>query len=269
MCPGLSSQHVGPCDSDADSSEFRQPQTHLRNNVRHHGADPSDIIIPPLTRETFIRVSRAFFLKRVQDIQEVVTGVRPGNYLQMVTGINIPQLISELLYSLRSVRSTAPYGYYISILPASLAQTTPNWWTFGEDNLENFITFTSMTKDRYMNVTFLKWVTWTEDPMFCYKHEQNDVGNVKLYTDDAPKSSDIYLLFIYEEMFVNPPFVYEEHSNPNIWNPIDSSTVCALIHKVKCVVILIKTHYWCDYWLYYSWKLSYEVLHFYNWEEEF
>lgn len=58
------------------------------------------VMVPPIVRDTFIRVCRALVLKRVQDVQEAVSGERPAHYLQMQRGLGVPQPVGNFCMQL-------------------------------------------------------------------------------------------------------------------------------------------------------------------------
>lgn len=168
------------------------------------------IMAPPITLANFIRVSRCLIAKRVQDTIAQRTGLEPAHFIRMSRGIKVPQPIGELLYALSPIRSTHPYDLFAPTLPARPNENIPQWWTFGENNLANFVAFISMTEDRYMHVEFPKAAFTDGRPLiFCSKHEADGMGTVRVY-NDAPTPADIYLRFVHEEFFVPPPFVFEQ-----------------------------------------------------------
>lgn len=59
--------------------------------------------------------------------------------------------------------------------------------------------------ERYMYVAFPKQTHIDGRPLIlCYKEEAPGLGRVKIYSD-VPTPANVYLLFMHEELFVNPP----------------------------------------------------------------
>lgn len=160
------------------------------------------LLVPAISRDDFIRVSRTMILKRLQNVYEGVTSIRPPHFIQMSLGITVPQPIGELLYALGPYRCTQLYGYYIFISSAQPVENIPDWRTFGQRNLTNYIVYCSRVKERYMQVAFPKQSHLHGRPLaICYKQEFNRLGRVKLFSD-VVTPADVCLRFVHEEFYV-------------------------------------------------------------------
>lgn len=168
------------------------------------------VLVPPILREEFLRVTRTIILKRLQDIEEYETGQQPQNALRLARVLDVPRPIGELLYAL------GPYycdlnGKQYQILPvARPAENIPDWFTVDVNLLTTYRLYIDMCRDRYSMVTYPRMTEMLGQPlMLTAKHEADDLGTVRAYLNCA-QPSDGFLRFVHEEFFVEPPFAYND-----------------------------------------------------------
>lgn len=163
------------------------------------------VIDPPITQADFLRMSRTLLLKRLQDLVEGTTGIRPENAIRLARTITVPQPLGELLYAL---------GYYYSqwngiryeLRPTPQPAQPEPWRQVDPAIVAHYRQFLEMTKERYRQCTFPKLNDLIGQPlMFCVKNEADNMCQI-LAPGPVPTPADSFLRFVHEEFFTAPPF---------------------------------------------------------------
>lgn len=95
-------------------------------------------------------------LKRIHDMQELTSGIRPQGYLNMTRNIPIPQPIAELLYAIGPYSSNVT-GRRFRVTAPAVPQQPEDWQQVGQNqDLAHFIQFCAMCQERYQMATFPK-----------------------------------------------------------------------------------------------------------------
>lgn len=161
------------------------------------------LIAPSISEDEYIRMSRTLLLKRLQDIQEYQTGIRPDGTIRMARGLEIPQPSAELLYALGPYFCDVNGRQYFTTYPPTPTQTPPNWYTLDPTILGNYRLLMDQVRSRYRTVLFPKSSECIGQPlMFTVGKEENGMKTVRA-SINVPTPADGFLRFVHEEFYTN------------------------------------------------------------------
>lgn len=168
------------------------------------------LIAPTITEDEYLRMSRTLVLKRLQDIVEFQSGIRPADAIRMARAVEVPMPTAELLYSL------GPYfcdvngkQYQLSYTPAP-ANNPPNWYTLDPAILSNYKLLMDQVTNRYMKTSFPKMSDITGQPtMFTVGLEQDGLKTIRASLN-VPTPADAFLRFVHEEYYTNVVPVFQD-----------------------------------------------------------
>lgn len=160
-----------------------------------------------INRQNFIRMWKTLVLKRVQDLHERHTGMRPQNYVRINRGIQIPGPLADLLHSLGSYKSTATGHRHVIDAPARPAVNPPNWWNLDEQ----ISTSWNATMDRaslyYVMKEFPSQNEWEDRPLMLTRLQAaNNNAQVVGWTNE-PRMTDAFIRLVNNELFAEHEYI--------------------------------------------------------------
>lgn len=160
------------------------------------------LIAPAITEDQYLQMTRTLVLKRLQDISEYQTGIRPNPCLAMSRSLNIPQPLGELLYALGPYYSNVHGRDYYPVAPARPAAAVPAWMNLDANILSDYRLLMDQVKSRYQTVPFPKMSDMNGQPLiFTISSEANDMNTVRA-SINTPQPSDAFLRFVHETDFI-------------------------------------------------------------------
>lgn len=167
------------------------------------------ILVAPITRANFIRVTKTLILRRLQDVVESFTCQRSPQTINIGRGTSVPEPIGELLYALGNYYCDWNGIQYALSEPPPPVANPPAFYTVDAAILSGFITFCRLAT-HYKMVPFPKMSDTIVLPlMLLTKNEHYQVGQVRSMSM-IPTQPDCYLRFVHEELFVQPPFDWND-----------------------------------------------------------
>jgi len=161
------------------------------------------LIAPAITQEDYVRMSRTILLRRLQDIVEYQTGVRPDNAIRMARSLETPQPLAELLFALGPYFADVNGRQYNLVYAPAPPQNPPPWYTLDPAILGNYRPLIDQVKHRFRTASFPKSNDINGQPlMFTVGREQNGMKSVRA-SNNVPKPSDGFLRFVHEEFFAD------------------------------------------------------------------
>lgn len=159
----------------------------------------------PITQVNFLRITRTLMLKRVQDIVEASTGVRPDQPIRIARTMPLPQPIGELFYAIGTYYCQWN-GIKYEITSSAPLVPPEDWRTLEPAQLANYRNFMEMTVDRYRQCPFPKLTDVIGQPlMMCVKDEVNNQCQIKS-PGPIPTPADAFIKFVNEEFITDMPF---------------------------------------------------------------
>lgn len=160
------------------------------------------LIAVDLTEAQYIQISRTFLLKRLQDIHEHQTGIRPPAPIQLARGFEVLRPSGELLYALGPYFCDLNGKQYHLTYPAAPNVDPPAWYALDAAILGRYRLFIDLVKNRYDLITFPKMSDMNGHPlMFTRGEEANDYKVVRASLN-IPQPSDAFLRFVHEDGFI-------------------------------------------------------------------
>lgn len=160
------------------------------------------LIAVDITPDQYIRMSRTILLKRLMDIHEYQTGVRPNPVLQFARGFDVLRPSAELLYALGPYFCETNGKQYHLTYPPPPQVDPPNWYTFDGPIYQNYRLFVDQVRQRYDTLSFPKMSDMNGHPlMFTRGQEANDLKSVRA-SINIPRPSDALLRFVHEDGFI-------------------------------------------------------------------
>lgn len=169
------------------------------------------MIIPEINVDDYVRISRTFLLKRLQDVVEYQSGIRPPGALQLARGFDVLRPSAELLYAL------GPYfcdldgkQYNLAIHPAGAVPE--NWRAIDNAILQNYRLLIDQVRNRYTLAPFPKMSEMQGHPLHFTVGQEEEQHKTVRSINNLPQPSDAFLRFVHEEFYVNNIPAYNDCS---------------------------------------------------------
>ncbi|KAG5862539.1 hypothetical protein JTB14_020196 [Gonioctena quinquepunctata] len=163
------------------------------------------VLDAPIEQAPFLQMIRTLILKRLQDLVEGATGIRPENPIRIARTLPVPQPIGELLYALGTYYAQWN-GIRYELRPSPTPAPPEPWRQLDPQIVANYRQFMDMTTTRYRQCPFPKMSDLIGQPlMFCCKNEADNQCQI-LAPGPVPTPADAFLRFVHEEFFAAPPF---------------------------------------------------------------
>lgn len=166
----------------------------------------------PINAVNFLKINRTLLLRRMQDIVETQSFVRPGGQINISRGFQVPQPFGELLYALGPYYSkNSGIRHHLNIVPQPPAPpaAVQDWRALDENAFVNYHQMVQLCSSRYAMVQFPRPSQIDGQPLMLVAR-QNIGGSVTckgLSSEVTP--ADAFLRLIHMEMF-NPAPVYAD-----------------------------------------------------------
>lgn len=167
------------------------------------------VLQPDLTEEQYIRMIRTLTYKRLTDIVEFQTGIRPAGALQLARHFDVPAPSSELLYALGPYKCDLN-GRMYHTYPVVLPVPAPDWTQPDQAIIASYRLFMDQAKGRYQLNPFPKPTECNGQPlMFTVGQELNDLKQIRASLN-IPQPSDAFIRFVHEEMYTDHVPVFND-----------------------------------------------------------
>lgn len=160
------------------------------------------VLQPEITEEQYVRMIRTLTYKRLTDIVEFQTGVRPAGALQMARHFDVPAPSSELLYALGPYKCDLN-GRVYHTYPIAIPAPVPQWAQLDQNIIASYRLFMDQVKGRYQLNPFPKPTECDGQPlMFTVGQEANGLKQIRAALN-VPNPSDGFLRFVHEEFYTD------------------------------------------------------------------
>lgn len=181
----------------------------------------------PLTLQSFRRMWKTLLLKRVQDIMEMQSNVRPEHHVNMSREILIPAPLHDLLTSLGTFKSKRLGITYNLVQPVYPNRDAPDWWEVHNATLRSWTNLMHRMKHAYTMHLFPDPDITTGTPLphvTILDNADHTLRSVRCFTDE-PSPSDSLIRFCNDDLFDPFDAVTYEDSHLNVVQLKDLNSV--------------------------------------------
>lgn len=147
-------------------------------------------------------MSRTILLKRLMDIHEFQTGIRPNPVLQFARSFDVLRPSAELLYAIGPYFCAENGKQYHMTYPPAPAVNPPLWYAYDGQIYQNFRLFVDQVRHKCDTLSFPKMSDINGHPlMFTRGHEDNQLKSARASLNIATPS-DALLRFVHEDNFI-------------------------------------------------------------------